>query len=199
MPPQTFKTTTNKYLHISLLPKAFPQVHTNTTHFKVPLLQIKQVLLLGEQSMGLCSSQSKVFGPWIISPPLVDWVGLRTSLWKTFRSFPSQSGRGARIASRILGLSPPCLRPAHQKCFKSIPTVKPPFAPPSQMVEKLVSWIFLRKNASDLLVLSGQYLFTLDRLDVSHQVWEALGEGLLLRREVIFSEGTQMETLLWMK
>ena len=43
-------------------------------------------------------------------------------------------------------------------------------------------------------VLLGQHLFALDPLDVSHQIWEAVGEASLLRTEVIFSKKTQVET-----
>ena len=40
---------------------------------------------------------------------------------------PRAAQEGVSIASSTLGLSPPCLRPAHQKYFKSVPTVQPPF------------------------------------------------------------------------
>lgn len=169
-PPQTFKTTTNKYLHISPLPNASPQVHTNTTHFEVLLLQIKQILLPREQPIAFCSSQSKVSGSWILSLPLADGVGLGISLYGSLPPLSQASpGERARTTSSILGPSPPCLRPAHQDCFKSIPTVEPPFAPLSQMGQKLVWHVFLGKTAVGLLVLRGQHAFTLDRLDGSHQ------------------------------
>ena len=45
--------------------------------------------------MGFCSSQSKVSGPWIISPPLVDWAGLGIASWKPSTSFPGQNKKGS--------------------------------------------------------------------------------------------------------
>lgn len=47
--------------------------------------------------------------------------------------------------------------------------MEPPFASLSQMGEKLGWHVFLRKTAIVLFVLLGQYPFTLDRLDGSHQ------------------------------
>lgn len=58
-----------------------------------------------------------------------------------------------------------------------------------------MQWVFLRKTAIGLLVLLGQYLLALDTLVVSHQTWEAVEEVSLLKREVIFSKRTQVETI----